>query len=124
MRPKGINNPEANSYYMDKNPYSKMDDFVHIASDSNAMKIFLLIAKKGVRQIQQIAKDTSMELKDVLNSIDMLEKGGFISRNPGPLSQKFRLGFNGQLFAEQLKVAYPEVKEYLGEKNLIEPIRV
>lgn len=54
----------------------------------------------------------------------LLEKGNFIEKNPGPLSSNFRLAFNGQLFAEQLKTLYPEIRKLLGNKSLIKPIKI
>jgi len=48
-------------------------------------------------------------------------RGDFVVRNPNPKSQKFKLGINGQMFAEQLKITYPEVRELLGHKKIIEP---
>ncbi len=108
---------------MNKNPYAKMEDFVSVVTDKNAMQIFLLIAKTHIRKIDQIIEDTSLDPKDVALSIDKLEKGNFIVRNPSLMSQKFRLGFNGQLFAEQLRIEFPEVRKLLGDRVIIEPIR-
>lgn len=105
-----------------KNYFSKIDSFCDITTDRNSMATFLAIAKNKVRDFEQLSKDTGLSLKDILDSVDKLEKGDFITRNPNPLSQKFRLGFNGQLFAEQLKTSYSEIKEYLGSDSLIEPL--
>lgn len=95
-----------------------------MTQNPNALAIFLSIARHKTRNYDQIVEDTKLDIADVAPLTRNLETGGFIEKNPGPLSSKFKLAFNRQLFAEQLKTSYPEVKELLGEKSLIEPIRI
>ena len=73
-------------------------------------------------KIKDISEETNLALREVVNSTYKLEKEDFIVHNPNPLSQKFKLGFNGQIFAEQLKIEYPEIEKVLGKKSLIEPL--
>ena len=98
--------------------------FSKITQNPSTLAVFLSIAKHKTRNYDQLVEDTNFDLAEVAPLVKDLEIGGFIERNPGPLSSKFKLGFNGQLFAEQLKSSYLEVKELLGEESLIEPIVV
>jgi len=118
-----FNTEAAHNIKMSKNPFSKMENFAEFATDKNMMKIFLLIAKNRRRYVNELVTDTGMMEREVICIVDKLESGNFIEKNPNPESRKYKLGFNGQLFAEQLKLTYPEIKEYLGNENLIEPIK-
>ena len=113
----------SNSITMNKDPYCKMEHFVDIATNKNIMEVFLDIAKNRVRKLEELSEDTGLGLEDLAVSIRKLEDGDFIIKNPNPLSDKFKLGFNGQLFAEQLKIIYPDVREFLGKESLIEPLK-
>lgn len=124
MRENEVIFPRNINDVMNENIFSKMENFARIAADKNALKIFLYIAKNNVRSIDQIFEDTSLDLKEIVLSLEKLERGDFIVRNPGPRSQKFRLGFNGQLFAEQLRFSYEEVDNYLGNRKIIEPLKI
>lgn len=98
--------------------------FSKITENPNSLSIFLSIAKHKTRNYDELVEDTNLDLAEVAPLAKELVDGGFIEKNPGPLSSRFKLAFNGQLFAEQLKSAYPEVKELLGEESLIEPIKL
>ena len=87
------------------------------------MMIFLTIAKNKVAEIEQIFSDTNLDIEDAGIPLKKLEEGDFIIKNPNPLSNKYKLGFNGQLFVEQLKIMYPEIKKELGEESSIEPLK-
>jgi predicted transcriptional regulator len=105
------------------NMFLKIENFSNITTNPNTVKIFLIIAKNKVMHFDQIIDEANLSYKDVIDSTDKLEKGNFIIRNPSPTSQKFKLGFNGQLFAEQLKMNYPEIQNLLGKESLIEPLK-
>jgi len=106
------------------NPFLNASRFSKITQNPHTLAIFLSIATHKIRNYDQLVEDTKMDIADVAPLVRNLENGGFIEKNPGPLSSKFKLAFNGQLFAEQLKSSYPRVKELLGEESLIEPIKV
>lgn len=105
------------------NIFSNARRFSEITENPKALVIFLSIAGKESRTYDELVEDTTLELADVAPLVKELELGKFIEPNPRPSSNKFRLALNGQLFAEQLKSIYPEVKELLGEKSLIRPIK-
>ncbi|MBU0898944.1 MAG: hypothetical protein KKB03_03620 [Nanoarchaeota archaeon] len=107
---------------MEKWTSSKLGNFSYITTNKNSIKIFLSVAKHKKRGIDQLASDTKLGIDDINRIVKKLERGDLITRNPNPESQKFILGFNGQLFAEQLKNSYSEIKEFLGEESLIEPL--
>lgn len=98
--------------------------FSKITQDPSALAVFISIASHENRSYEEIVEDTNLDLADVAPIVKTFEQVNYIEKNPGPLSRKFVLGFNGQLFAEQLKELYPEVKEIIGEKTLIRPIKV
>ncbi len=104
------------------NIFTKANRFARIVEDPKAIAIFLSVAANKVRNYEQLIEDTGLDLADVAPLVKRLQEGGFIKPNPNILSNKFRLDLNGQLFAEQLKLDYPEVRELLGEESLIEPI--
>jgi|SRR3989344_1956480 len=104
------------------NIFTKADRFSKIVEDPKSIAIFLSIAAKGVRNYEELIEDTGLDLAEVAPLVKRLQEGGFIKPNPNPLSHRFRLDFNGQLFAEQLKLEYPEVRDLVGEKSLIQPI--
>jgi len=104
------------------NVFSKIDNFIELTTDKNAMIVFLTVAKKGIIKIKDISEETNLGLREVVNSTYKLEKEDFIVHNPNPTSKKFKLVFNGQIFAEQLKIEYPEIEKVLGKKSLIEPL--
>jgi len=104
------------------NVFFKIDNFVELTTDKNAMMVFLIVAKNRIIKIEDISEETNLGRREIVNSTDKLEREDFIVRNPSRLSQKFKLGFNGQIFAEQLKIEYPEIEKLLGKKSLIEPL--
>ena len=106
------------------NLFTNASRFSKVAQNSKAIAIFLSIASHKTRNYEQLIDDTNLDLADVAPIVRELEESKFIERNPNPLSNKFKLAFNGQLFAEQLKSSYPEIKELLGEESLIEPIKI
>ncbi|MBI2543087.1 MAG: hypothetical protein HYW24_02795 [Candidatus Aenigmarchaeota archaeon] len=105
------------------NIFSKIENFDKIVTDRNSMTIFLTVAKKKLVYIEELEQDTKLSLKDIVISLDKLEQGDFVKRNPNPSSHKYILGFNGQLFAEQLRNSYPEVKNLLGNEKIIQPLK-
>jgi hypothetical protein len=119
---KPFNNRGHINIMKNNNVFSKIDNFIELTTDKNAMMVFLTVAKKRIIKIEDISEETNLGLREVVNSTDKLEKEDFIVHNPNPISQKFKLGFNGQIFAEQLKIEYPEIEKVLGKKSLIEPL--
>jgi DNA-binding MarR family transcriptional regulator len=111
-----------NQYMNTDNPFSKMSEFVEVTTDKSSVMIFLSVAKNAPIMTPQLIEETGLGTAIVDASLNKLEQGDFIKRNPNPASNKFTLGFNGQLFAEQLRNTYPEVRSLLGEKQLIEPL--
>jgi len=107
---------------MTKNVFSKMQDFANIATDRVAIQVFLSVAKHKVIKIGQLEEETHLPLESINVAIEKLEGGNFVERNPNPASQKFKLGFNGQMFVDQLKIVYPELQEQLGKESHIEPL--
>lgn len=103
--------------------YSKIENFDKIVTDTNSMTVFLTVAKKKSAYIDDLEEDTKLSLKDIAISLDKLENGDFVKKNPNPSSHKYVLGFNGQLFAEQLRSSYPEVKNLLGDEKIIQPLK-
>ncbi len=106
------------------NPFTNAIRFSRIVQNSTALNILLRIAENKTRTYDELEQDMSLTLATIAPIVDDLEKGGFIEKNPNPLSRKFKLAFNGQLFLEQLKSEYSELRELLGEKSLIQPIKI
>lgn len=104
------------------NSFFRMLLFKEITTNSDVMAIFLSIGKSKKMTDEQIMDKTNLSANAVDLCLNKLENADFIERNPGKASRTFKLSFNGQLFAEQLKRMYPKVEELLGNKNLIEPI--
>src|SRR3989338_9994117 len=102
----------------------RIESFKKITTDKNSIKIILDIAKNNERFFDDICSDTGLEPEIVAEYLKGLEKGDFIMKNPGSLSKKYVLGFNGQIFAEQLKSEYFEVKKFLGDESLIRPLKI
>lgn len=107
-----------------KNPFIRIKEFSNLVDNPFNFSIFLSIAKNSIMTYPQLFQDFEGKMKEVSESIETLQRGGLVEGNPHPLSEKFKLSFNGQLFAEQLKIEFPNVKEFLGEQNLIEPLTV
>ncbi len=108
----------------DFNIITKARRFSEVVENPKAISVFLSIAINKVRNYEQLYEDTGLELAELAPLVKRLQEGGFIKPNPNPLSNKFKLAFTGQLFAEQLKIDYPEIKELLGEQSLITPIKI
>ncbi len=106
------------------NPFIKIREFSNIVDNPMNLSILLSIAKKSRRTYDQLIVDFNGDVKNVVDSIDTLQKSNLIEGNPNPLSKKFKLSFNGQLFAEQLKIEFPNVKDFLGNDSLIEPLHI
>jgi len=119
-----FNSYDNNSIMRVDNIFSKINSFSNITTDEKNICVFLSVAKNNTIKIEQLVKETKLELKDIVISLHKLEKGDFVEKNPSPLSEKYTLGFNGQLFAEQLKNMYPQVKSFLGDKKIIKPLKV
>lgn len=105
------------------NIFSKIENFDKIVTDNNSMTIFLTVAKRKIALIEELEQDTELSLKDIVISLDKLEQGDFVKKNPNPSSHRYKLGFNGQLFAEQLRDSYPEVRNLLGNERIIQPLK-
>ncbi len=101
-----------------------MTDFAKLLTDKIAIKIFLDIAKNDFRFFDNICEDTSLEPEDVATYLKKLEEVNLIEKNPGPVSKKYVLAFNGQIFAQKLQEEYPQVREFLGGKNFIRPLKL
>jgi len=105
------------------NPFLKVREFSSIVDNPFNLSIFLSIAKNSRRTYTELMEEFN-KVKEVADSINILQKGDLIEGNPNPISERFKLSFNGQVFAEQLKTEFPEVKNLLGDENLIKPLSI
>lgn len=101
-----------------------MENLAKLLTDRIAIKIFLDIAKNDLRYFEDISSDTGLEPEDVATYLKKLEEVNLIEKNPGVTSRKYVLAFNGQIFAQKLQEEYPQVKEFLGGKNFIKPLKL
>ncbi len=106
------------------NIFLKAREFSKIIENSNTLTVFLSIASNKFRSYDQLVTETRLDLAEVAKLTRELEEVKLIEKNPGPLSSKFKLAFNGQFLAEQLKTAYPELRDILGTESLIKPLRI
>jgi len=102
--------------------YDYLLGFTKMVEDPSTISILLNIAKNKRSKISELHRDLGIDTYDLIEKLKFLETNGFIEQNPHPkdLDKTYRLAFDGQLFAEQLKRGFPNVKAYLGEENLIQ----
>jgi len=108
----------------DINFFTKARKFSEVVKNPFNISIFLSIAKNSHITYKELLGNFKQKIQDVSLSIGILEEHNLIEKNPNPLSQKYKLSFNGQIFGEQLKREFPKVKEFLGDENLIEPLKL
>lgn len=113
---------EVEHMEFNKNQFFCISTFDNVTRNPSAIKVFLTIAKNKTRTYSELKVDTGLAYREVVDIVDEFEKMNFVKRNPNHASNKFKLAFNGQLFAEQLKMNYIGAKDFLGEKSLIEPL--
>jgi len=109
---------------LSQNPFLKAKEFSKLVSNPLNLSVFLSVAKHKIRKYSELIEEFDEGVKNVSSSIEFLEKTNFIERNPSFLSQKFKLSFSGQLFGEHLKQEFPLVNKFLGERILIEPLKL